>query len=91
MPEVTTTTTADKTPCPSVGMDSTAAWGAPDAHPTTADVHPAADVHPSADVHPAAPAMAAPATVAAATTVRSEYRSGQEQARGNCGDQSRVT
>ena len=85
MPEVTTTTTADKTPCPSVGMDSTAAWGAPDAHPT------AADVHAAADVHPAAPAMAAPATVAAATTVRSEYRSGQEQARGNCGDQSRVT
>jgi hypothetical protein len=67
MPEVTSAAT-DKTSSASVGMDSTAAWGAANMHPTTADVHPTA-----ADVHPTAPTVTAPATMAAATTVRSEY------------------
>jgi hypothetical protein len=69
MPEVTSASAAtDKTSSASVGMDSTAAWGAADMHPTTADMHPSA------------PTVTAPATVAAtatvaaaATTVRSEY------------------
>ena len=74
MPEVTSAAT-DKTSSASVGMDSTAAWGAADMHPTTADVHStAADVHSTAPSVPA-PASVATATVAAAatTTVRSEY------------------
>jgi hypothetical protein len=79
MPEVPPAAT-DKTSPASVGMDSTAAWGAADMHSTTADMHPgAANVHPGAanvhpaGMHPAAPTVAAPATVAAPTTVRSEY------------------
>jgi hypothetical protein len=80
MPAVTPAAT-DKTSPASVGIDSTAAWGAADMHPATTDMHPAA-----AAVHPAAPTVAAPATMAAATTVRSEYGSGDEQADGDCGD-----
>jgi hypothetical protein len=68
MPEVTSASAAtDKTSSASVGMDSTAAWGAADMHPTTADMHPSAPPV-------TAPASVATATVAAAaTTVRSEY------------------
>jgi hypothetical protein len=85
MPEVTSAA-SDKTARASVGMRPHAATTA--AHTAAADVHPAAGMHPTAatGMHPAASTMTATATVTAAATVRSECRSRDQQASGDCCD-----